>query len=108
MKYSRSDVRGKAYAIPQLRCETQSLTSFAGIVLLQRCFALIALKARLAACFRHLPGGKVFSRVKKQSKEPIQVDLFVPHQFGYEFKVAACSWVKHRLLQYLAALDNAA
>jgi hypothetical protein len=63
MKYSRSEVRGKAYAIPQLRFETQSLTSFAGIVLLQRFFALIAFKARLASCFRHLPGGKVFSRV---------------------------------------------
>ena len=63
MKYSRSHVRGKAYAIPRLRCETQSLTSFAGIVLLQRFFALITLKAPLASCFRHLPGGKVFSRV---------------------------------------------
>jgi len=36
MKYSRSDVRGKAYAIPRLRFETPSLTSFAGRVLRQR------------------------------------------------------------------------
>lgn len=26
-------------------------------------------------------------RVKKQRKEPVQLDLFVPHQEGYEFKV---------------------
>lgn len=25
--------------------------------------------------------------VKKQSKEPIQLDLFIPHEYGYEFKV---------------------
>jgi len=26
-------------------------------------------------------------RVKKQSKEPVQLDLFIPHEYGYEFKV---------------------
>jgi hypothetical protein len=26
-------------------------------------------------------------KVKKQSKEPIQLDLFSPHEYGYEFKV---------------------
>lgn len=26
-------------------------------------------------------------RVKKQSKEPVQLDLFIPHEHGYEFKV---------------------
>ena len=26
-------------------------------------------------------------KVKKQRKEPVQLDLFVPHQYGYEFKV---------------------
>lgn len=26
-------------------------------------------------------------RVKKQSKEPVQLDLFTPHEYGYEFKV---------------------
>lgn len=25
--------------------------------------------------------------VKKQSKEPVQLDLFIPHEYGYEFKV---------------------
>jgi hypothetical protein len=27
------------------------------------------------------------TRVKQQHKEPIQLDLFVPHDYGYEFKV---------------------
>ena len=27
------------------------------------------------------------TRVKQQSKDPVQLDLFTPHQFGYEFKV---------------------
>ena len=27
------------------------------------------------------------TRVKQQHKEPIQLDLFVPHEYGYEFKV---------------------
>jgi len=119
------------------------------MVLLQRFFALITLKARLASCLRHVSGGKplvqrflglkrlpdmavpferfvelkgiierrrawwplgvdrwgfplwwkpkawnhsfrfvfVRTRVKKQSKGPIQLDLFVPHEYGYEFKV---------------------
>ena len=26
-------------------------------------------------------------KVKKQSKEPVQFDLFIPHEYGYEFKV---------------------
>lgn len=26
-------------------------------------------------------------KVKKQSKEPVQLDLFVPHEYGYDFKV---------------------
>lgn len=26
-------------------------------------------------------------KVKKQAKEPVQLDLFIPHEYGYEFKV---------------------
>jgi hypothetical protein len=29
----------------------------------------------------------VRTRVKKQRKEPVQLDLFIPHEHGYEFKV---------------------
>jgi len=27
------------------------------------------------------------TRVKQQSKEPVQLDFFIPHEYGYEFKV---------------------
>ncbi len=62
MKYSRRAVRGKAYALPELKFENQSLTSFAGLVIFQRFFALLGLNARLACCFAHQRAGKVFSR----------------------------------------------
>ena len=61
MKSRRSDVRCKAHAIPELNFENQSLTSFAGLVLLQQFFTSIDLKARLRRCFRHL-SGTVFGR----------------------------------------------
>ena len=59
MKNSRSRVRMKATAIPMLRFEDQRLTSFAGLVVLQRFFQLIALKTRLRQCFRHVAKGKI-------------------------------------------------
>ena len=61
MMSRRSDVRCKAHAIAELKFETQSLTSFAGLVLLQQFFTSIDLKARLRRCFRHL-SGTVFGR----------------------------------------------
>ena len=54
MKTRRSEVRCKAPAIPELRFENQSLTSFAGLVLFQQFFAAIDLKPHLRRCFRHL------------------------------------------------------
>jgi Transposase DDE domain group 1 len=62
MKYSRSEVRQRVHALPQLRFETQSLTSFSGLVLFQQFFATLGLMPRLRSCFAHLQGGKVFSR----------------------------------------------
>ena len=62
MKLSRSDVRRKAHALPEIRFEDQNLTSFAGLVILQRFFAAIQMKTRLAACFRAFRQGKVFDR----------------------------------------------
>jgi hypothetical protein len=48
--------------VPELKFESQSLTSFAGLVVFQVFFAGIELKARLGRCFAHLSGGKVYSR----------------------------------------------
>ena len=62
MKNSRRSVRMKATAIPTLRFEDQRLTSFAGLVVLQRFFQLISLKMRLQQCFRHLAKGKIYDR----------------------------------------------
>ena len=62
MKSSRKSVRKKAHAIPVIRFEDHRLTSFAGLVIFQKFFALIGLSASLRACFRHLGKGKVFGR----------------------------------------------
>jgi hypothetical protein len=62
MKYSRREVRSKTHALPLLKFENQSLTSFAGLVVFQQFFALLRLKARLTRCFAHQTAGKVFAR----------------------------------------------
>lgn len=60
MKYPRSQVRCQAHALPVLRFQKQSLTSFAGLVLFVKFFATMDLKTRLRACFAHQAAGKVF------------------------------------------------
>jgi hypothetical protein len=49
MKLPRSDVRRQAHALPILKFENHSLTSFAGLVLFQQLFAAINLKERLSS-----------------------------------------------------------
>jgi hypothetical protein len=53
MKYSRSAIQQKTHAIPDLRFEDQQLTSFSGLVVFQKLFEQLDLKARLRDCFRH-------------------------------------------------------
>lgn len=60
MKLRRSDVRRQAHALPVLKFENHALTSFAGLVLFQRLFAVLDLRPRLHRCFRRLAGGKAF------------------------------------------------
>jgi len=62
MKFRRSDVQRQAHVIPELKFENQALTSYAGLVLFQQLFAVLNLKTRLRACFRHAAAGKVFGR----------------------------------------------
>ena len=62
MKFSKSNVQRKAYSLPELRFENQALTSFAGLVILQKFFAAMNLKQRLQRCFAHLNNGKIFDR----------------------------------------------
>ena len=62
MKYSPSEIQSKAYSVPDLKFESQALTSFAGLVILQKFFAALRLKPRLQSCFSHLNHGKIFNR----------------------------------------------
>ena len=62
MKYSKSDVQSKVHALPELKFENQTLTSFAGLVIFQKFFATIELKKRLRNCFAHLNKSKIFNR----------------------------------------------
>ena len=62
MKSSRKSVRTKESALPELRFEDQRLTSFAGLIVLQKFFQVIQFKAQLQPCFRHLAPGKIFDR----------------------------------------------
>ena len=54
MKRSKKSVRVAGQKIPEIRFEDQSLTSFSGVVLLQRLFEVLDLRVHLRACVRHL------------------------------------------------------
>jgi hypothetical protein len=62
MKYSRSDVQNKVHSLPELKFEQQALTSFAGLVILQKLFTQMRLKERLRPCFIRWRQAKVFAR----------------------------------------------
>lgn len=51
MRLSKAEVTSRVHAIPTLRFEDQSLTSFGGAVVLQRLFQVLGLKERMAGCF---------------------------------------------------------
>ena len=57
MKISRSQAACKAHAIPQLAFESQQLTAFSGLVLLQAFFRTVGLRKILARCFRQADTG---------------------------------------------------
>ena len=61
MKHSRSDVRRKAHAIPDVTFAGGSLTAYAGLVVFQKFFTTLKLKDRLRACLRCVSAGKVFA-----------------------------------------------
>ena len=62
MKYSKSEVHSKVHALPKMKFENQTLTSFAGLVIFQKFFATIELRKKLRSCFGHLNNGKIFKR----------------------------------------------
>ena len=61
MKYSKSDVNCKTHKLPELRFEQQTLTSFAGLVVVEAFMAATGFKGTIAGCFRHLAGSKTYT-----------------------------------------------
>lgn len=60
MNLSKADVRRSFSSIPAIRYEDQQLTSFAGVVILQKLMAGVRLKERLRACTRHVKRGGAY------------------------------------------------
>lgn len=60
MKLSRTQVRRKSLALPQLRFEDQQLTSFSGLVLFQALFDRLDLRNRLQQCFGRLQPSRAY------------------------------------------------
>jgi len=62
MKYSKSETYSKVHALPNIDFEDQRLTSFAGLVIIQKFFTTIELKKKLHSCLTHLNHGKIINR----------------------------------------------
>lgn len=77
MKHSKSDTHCKVFALPNLQFETQTLTSFAGLVIFQKFFASMDLKKTLQNCFAGLNPGKIFNR------ETLFMQLIIHLLLGY-------------------------
>jgi hypothetical protein len=77
MKYSRSAVHRRVHKIPALRFETQTLTSYSGLVLVQALLSRLRLKERLRACFDHLAVQSIFGH------HVVMLVLFVHLLLGY-------------------------
>lgn len=61
MKHSKSDVRCKFSALPELRFDEQQLTSFSGLVVFQQLFWTLDLRRRMSRCFEHRSISPIFS-----------------------------------------------
>ncbi len=64
MKNSRADVHRKTFAIPKLRFEDQTLTSFSGLIVFQKLFTVLRLNVRLRRCFSHLGVSPIFGHAR--------------------------------------------
>ena len=61
MKHSKSDVRCKFSALPELRFDDQQLTSFSGLIVFQQLFSTLDLRRRISRCFAHQAVSPIFS-----------------------------------------------
>jgi hypothetical protein len=62
MKYSRSETKKKVHSFPKIKFENEALTSFSGLIIIQKLFTALAFPSRLRGCFAALDGGKIFPR----------------------------------------------
>lgn len=60
MKHTKSAIRSTCTALPQVRFEDQHLTSFSGLIVFQKLFNELSLKARLGRCFAHRSSNPVY------------------------------------------------
>ncbi len=64
MKCSKAETVDKSHRLPVLRFEDQQLTSFSGLIVFQRLFAVLDLRERLRLCFRHLHISPIFGHAR--------------------------------------------
>ena len=100
MKLARSKVRRQARVLPVIKFENHALTSFAGLVLFQKLFATLDLKARLQRCFRGRDGGKAFGPAT------IFLQLIVHLVLGFRELREACAYRDDPMVQRLLGLQR--
>jgi len=98
MKYSKSAVYCKTHSLPVLKFESQKLTSFSGLIVLQQLFSGLDFATRIAACFRHHVDGKIFSRAK------IFLQLVIHILLGYRELRESCFYRDDPLVKRLLGL----
>ena len=72
MKNSRCQTHRKYHSFPNIQFEEQSLTSFSGLIILQRLFTVKDVKGNLRHCFSHLTRKRIFG-------QPVMVLLLIIH-----------------------------
>ena len=61
MIHSKSEVRCKFSALPELRFDEQQRTSFSGLIVFQQLFCDLDLRRRVNRCFEHRACSPIFS-----------------------------------------------
>ena len=61
VKSTKAAIYSKQSAIPSIKFEEQNLTSYSGLVIMQKFFKEIGLKERLNKCVRHLPNTRQYN-----------------------------------------------
>ena len=100
MKYSKSEVRSKDHMIPDMKFEEQSLTSFAGLVIVQQLCRRIGIKNRLTRCFQHLQESRIFGQAT------VFLQLVIHILLGYRELRDSCYYRDDPLVKRLLGLKR--